>query len=146
MVNYRNSDNPYKAQRAGNCEDEIKKVSHMSAYICITDFIQFVYNKSSKVMKGAQFGNNWYFYHDALSLMKVKDTKEWMIKQGIFAKWILPLNDLNKGKPFAGHPVGNLLELILLECPLCNDFNQSVNYHINITRKLDEEDDIQFSM
>ena len=145
-VDFKKADNPYKVRNPNDWEMEIKKVSHMSSYVCITDLISFMFAESKRLMNGTKFENNWYFYHDALSLMKAKDAKEWMRKEGILDKWILPLNELNKGTSFAGHPVGNSPELMPLDCSLFNDVNQSVNYHINITRNLSEEDDKKFSM
>ena len=116
----------------------------MSSYVCIIDLISFMFAESKRLMNGTKFENNWYFYHYALSLMKAKDAKEWMRKEGILDKCILPLNELNKGTSFEGHPVGNSPELMPLHCSLFNDV--SVNYHINITRKLSENDDKKFSM
>lgn len=145
-VDFKKAENPYKARNPNDWEMEIKKVSHMSSYVCITNLIRFMFAESKRLMNRTKFESNWYFYHDTLSLMKTKDATEWMRKEGILDKWILPLNELNKGTSFEGHPVGNSSELMPLDCSLFNDVNMYVNYHINITRKLSENDDKKFSM
>ena len=56
---YKKSTNPYSERNLKNWGNEIKKVSHMSAYVCITDLIQFIYDESKKVMEGTKFVENW---------------------------------------------------------------------------------------
>ena len=94
-------------------------------------------------MKDTIYRDNWLFYHDALTLMKAEDCKNWMKQNGIFKHWILPMNDLNYGTPYFGHPIGNSPELMPLDCSLFADLKRSVQYHVLLTSKLDEVVDKQ---
>ena len=83
---------------------------------------------SAKVMKGTEFENNWFFYHDTLSLMTSKTTKDWMKGKGYYKRCIRPSNDLYKNKPelltkFKDNPIGNSPEFM----PWDNHLNQDVH-------------------
>jgi hypothetical protein len=49
-----------------------------SSYVCITELVRHIHDETQKVMKGTKHEDDWYFYHDALSLMTAKDTIEWI--------------------------------------------------------------------
>ena len=64
----------------------------------------------------------------------------------MLTKWILPLNGLNHGMPFSGHPIGNSPELMPLDCSLFADLNTCVQYHIMITQIFPENDIRKFNI
>ena len=80
--------------------------------------------------------------------MKVEDFKDCMKGKGIFKHWILPMNDLNKGTPYYGHPIGNSPEIMPLDCSLFCDLKRSVQYHVLLTSKLNDavDKDKKFSI
>ena len=77
-------------------------------------------------MKGTKYEGNWIFYHDALSFLTAKETKKWMTEtifedKSIISKWLIPINDVNKGTTYHNRPVGNSPECIPLDNCLNND-------------------------
>ena len=64
-------------------------------------------------MEGTQYENNWYFYHDALSLMTSARTKERMKQKGYYEGWVLPkmklyTQDSNElQKKYGDNPIRN---------------------------------------
>lgn len=127
-------------------EEEIKKVAGMWPYICITDMVQHIHDETQRTMKGTMHEDHWFFYHNALSLMKAKDCKEWMSKKGHLCRWMLPVNNLNKGTPFEGHPVGNSQELMPLDYNFFWDINVSVDYHCITTKDFNKNYPKKFSL
>ncbi len=43
--------------------------------------IKFLVTESARVMKGTIHEEDFYFYHDALSLMTAKETRKWMCEK-----------------------------------------------------------------
>ena len=148
FVDHKLQDNPYLSRYGSEWEIEIAKVSMMSSYVCVTEMVMHIYEKSADIMKDTKYKDNWLFYHDALTLMKVEDCKDWMKGKGIFKHWILPMNDLNKGTSYYGHPIRNSPELMPLDCSLFCDLKRSVQYHILLTNKLNDavDKDKKFSI
>ena len=103
--------------------------------------VEHIYNASKQLFQGTKHEDDWCFYHDALSLMNANDCKRWMEAKGILSRWILPLNNLNAGTPYDGHPVGNSPELMPLDCSLFRDLKISVYYHVCMTKHLHERDE-----
>ena len=62
-------DNPYKSKYQSEWRNEIKRCRLLSPYVCVTDLVTHIITKSKKVMTGTKHENDWYFYHNALSLM-----------------------------------------------------------------------------
>jgi hypothetical protein len=89
---------------------------------------------------------DWYFYHDALSLMTARESIAWMKEQGYHDRWLLPLCDANEGTTFAGRPIGNSPEMMPLDSSLNKDVDDGVHRHISFTNHLDEDDPRKFSM
>ena len=49
---------------------------------------------SEKMFKGTEHEDNWYFYHDALSLMTSAEYIAWMKDVGYCKRWLLSQLDL----------------------------------------------------
>ena len=50
----------------------------MSKFCCITDLIQFMMKEAKNLIKGSAHEDDFFIVHDALVLMTVKETIEWM--------------------------------------------------------------------
>ena len=86
-------------------------------------------NEAEKLMKGSVHENDFFIVHDALVLMTAKEKINWMRKNGYLHRWLLPLNVLQDGTPYAGHPVGNSPELMHLDNSLNCDILHSLRMH-----------------
>ena len=64
-----------------------------------------------------------------LVLMTAKETINWMKEKGYLHRWLLPLNGLQDGTPYAGRPVGNSPEFMPLDNSLNRDILQSLRFH-----------------
>lgn len=97
----------------------------------------------NRIMTGTKHVNDWYFYHDALSLLTSKDSKEYMTNKTAYGKsaidrWLLLYNDLNKGTPYHGRPVGNLPEFMPLDNLLNYNLQLSHKHHCAVTAHLED--------
>ena len=117
----------------------------MNKFMCIKELIKHIHDKSESVMKRTKYENDWFFYHDALSLMTAKTTITWMKEQGYYKRWVLPLG-INKGTPFFGRPIGNSPEMMPMDSSLNKDVDDEVWYHVSLTTTLSEENPLKFSM
>ena len=124
----------------------ITQTNFMRKYVCITTIVRHIIEESAKIMKNTKHENDWYFYHDALSLMTSSHTKDWMEKEGIYHRWLLPKNGLNKGTPYEKYPTGNSPELMPLDTTLFQDILVSLKRHIVYTQKLPKDDMKKFSI
>ena len=121
----------------------MRKHSLMTPYICITEVVKHIVTASAKLYKGTKYENNWFFYHDALSLMTSTATLEWMVKQGYFKYWILPVLGLNEDDPdlsqYIGCPVGNCPENMPWDTSLNQDLHEAVWAHVSMTFELHQD-------
>ena len=79
----------------------------MSKFWCITDLIRFMMKEAKNLMKGSVHEDDFFIVHDALVLMTAKEKIEWIKDKNYFHHWLLPMNGLQDGTPYAGFPVGN---------------------------------------
>ena len=104
----------------------------MSKFCCITDLIRFMMKEAEILMKGSVHKDNFFIVHDALVLLTAKETIEWMKENKCFHLWLLPLNGLQDGTPYAGRPVDNSPEFMPLDNSpnsLNRDILQSLRFH-----------------
>ena len=94
----------------------------MSKFCCITDLISFMTKEAENLMKGSVHGNDLFIVHYSLVLMTTKETIEWMKENNCFHSWLLLMDGLQDGTPYAGRPVGNSPEFITLD----NSFNREI--------------------
>ena len=73
----------------------------MSTFCCITDLIRFIMKEADNLMKGPVHEDDLFIVHDALVLMTVKETIEWMKENNCFHRWLLPINGFQDGTPYA---------------------------------------------
>ena len=79
-------------------------------------------NEAEKLMKGSVKEDDYFIVHDALVLMTAKETINWMRQKEYLHHWLLPLDVLQDGTPYAGRPFGNILEFM----PLGNSLNKGI--------------------
>jgi len=149
-VDYRKAQNPYKEKYGDDCEKKISQSAAMRPFRCITELIEHVIAEGHRIFKGTTHEHDWVFYHDALSLMTAKDTKEWMCEKGYLERWILPQNGLLKDNPalkrFWDRPIGDSPELMPLDNTLNKDIHEAVIRHMAATMNLEDDDPRKFSM
>ena len=87
----------------------------MSKFCCITDIISFMMNEAKKLMKGSVHEDIFFIVQNILVLMIAKENINWMRQNRYLHRWLLPLNGLKDGTPYAIHPVGNRPEFMPLE-------------------------------
>ena len=126
---HRKSINPYHSRYGEGWVEKLKSSTAMSKFCCITDLICFMMNESETLMKGSVHEDDLYIVHDALVLMTTKETINWMKQKGYLHRWLLSLNGLQDGTPFAGRPVGNSPEFMPLDNSLNRDILQSLRFH-----------------
>ena len=68
--------------------------------------------EAENLMKESVHKDDFFIIHDALVLMTVKETIEWIKENNCFHRWLLPMNGLQDGTPYDGRPVGNSPEFI----------------------------------
>ena len=80
-------------------------------------------------MKRSVYEDDFFIVHDALVLLKSKGKINWMIQKGYLHRWLLPLNVLQDGTPYASRPVGNSPEFMHLDNSLNRDILHSLRFH-----------------
>ena len=66
--------------------------------------------------------------------MTAKETIKWIKEKNCFHRWLLPMNGLQDGTPYAGSPVGNSPEFTPLYHSLNRDILQSLRFHCVLSR------------
>ena len=82
-IDHRKHENPYKSRYGSDWKTQLKKSVTFCHSISICDYIKHIMEQSRNIMKDTIHEDTWMVYHDALSLMTSKSTKEWMRKKGI---------------------------------------------------------------
>jgi hypothetical protein len=150
VLDHRLAENPYLSLYGEEWEETIKRSASLGAYVSIADMIEFMVGESQRVMTGTHHEDDWFFYHDALSLMMAKETIEWMRKKDYLRRWLLPINQLSEDdkdlKNFLHRPIGNSPEMMPWDCSLNKDIKDAVMRHVCYTCHLPEDDVRKFSL
>ena len=109
IKDHRKAKNPYFSRYGEIWIEKLKSSSSMSNFCCITDLIRVMMTEAEKLMKGSVHEDDFFIFHDALVLMAAKETIEWTKENNCFHCWLLPMNGLQDGTPYARRPVGNSL-------------------------------------
>ena len=147
-IDYRTFANPYQERYKENWEKEIKKALSKKV-VCVEDMVTHIFETTKEVFADTKFKDNFYFYHDALSLMTCAETIKWMKEKDYYKHWLLPEMNLNSSGPTArykGRPVGDSPELMPLDSTLNKDVDDAVNMHVAYTSHISKDDPHQFSM
>ena len=86
------------------------------------------------LMKRSVHEDYFFIVHDALVLMTVKETIEWMKEKNCFHCWLLPMNGLQDRTPYSGRPVGNSPKFMPLDNSLNRDILHSLRFHCVLSR------------
>ncbi len=150
-IDHRKKDNPYKSKYGTEWKKYLKKSVTFSHSVSIADYIVHMMEESKRVMEGTIHEDTWMVYHDALSLMTSKGTKDWMKKKGYYERWVLPSEDLYDTldpeikRKYKQNPIGNSPEFMPLDAHLNQDVHASHDFHKCITAHLDEDHPNKFS-
>ena len=71
-------------------------------------------NEAEKLTKRSVHEDDLYIVHDALVLMAAKEKIKWMKQKGYLHHWLLPLNGLQDGTPYADRPGGIIPEFVVI--------------------------------
>ena len=119
VKDHRKARNPYYSRYGERWVEKLKSSSSMSKLCCITDLIRFMMKEAENLMKGSVHEDDIFIVHNDLVLMTAKETIQWMKKKNYYHRWLLPMNVLKDGTPYAGRPVGN--------SPKCMPLDNSLN-------------------
>lgn len=150
IIDHRASSNPYRSKFGEDWEQHLQASPTFSNSSCICNYIEHMMRESEQVMKGTIHEKTWMVYHDALSIMTSRSTKEWMKEKGYLDRWILPSSDLYDNLPinarrfYQGKPVGNSPEFMPLDTHLNQDLHYSHDFHATITQHLSDDDPKKF--
>ncbi|CAB9515795.1 hypothetical protein SEMRO_739_G195380.1 [Seminavis robusta] len=149
-TDHRKAANPYQS-RWGD-EERLEGSSGMSRYVCVTTMVEHIFEETKEHMQEihGEDCDDWWVYHDALSLMTATTTRAWMEEKGYLKHWILPECGLNTHTPkhkqyYSKAPVGNSPELMPWDCSLNKDFDDAISHHITQTHHLAEDHECKFS-
>eukprot|EP00940_MAST-03C_sp_MAST-3C-sp2_P002550 g2550.t1 len=140
VVDHRQADNPYKSLYGSSWRMKVSRKIHK---ICVTHLVEHMITESRRIIGSDDF----YIYHDALTMMTSAKCKQWMSEKGYWKHWLLPVNGLNDDiKGYGCRPVGNSPELMPLDCSLFADLKNAIIRHISVTANLRKEDPRKFSL
>jgi hypothetical protein len=89
--------------------------------------------------------DDWYIYHDALSLMTSHETRDWMQTKGYLQRWILPLHGLNDNLPyFQARPPGNSPELMPMDAYINRYWHTMVSRHVRWSEGMSETETVMW--
>ena len=145
-IDHKLAPNPYKSLYGDDWREKIKTCTGLSRSMSIHMLVQSIYDNSKEVFRGTKHEDNWYFYHDALSLMTADECKEYMQRQGILKHWILPQFGINEGTVYNMRPVGNSPEMMPLDSNLNKDIHEAAHSHCVYTADLPDTDPRKFSL
>lgn len=149
-IDHRKADNPYQSKFGDQWEKHLRQSNAFSTCIVVTEYIEFMMEQSAAVMKGTKHEDDWYVYHDSLSIMTAEKTKKWMREKGYLQRWILPTDDLYCDDPelkkrYSNNPLGNSPELMPWDTHLNQDVHSSHDFHVVSTSHLPEDHPNKFS-
>ena len=148
---HRKHPNPYYS-KWGDIEGEkkIRKCTALNKFCCIKELVIHIVDESKAMFKGTDHENNWFFYHDALSMMTSADTIVWMRREGYLKHWILPQHGLLDGTRYENKLPGDSPELMPMDSTLNKDIDDCGKRHVAVTCHLewnkDYKDQRKFSL
>jgi hypothetical protein len=151
IIDHRQSDNPYLSRYGDVWETKIARTTRCKPFVCITSLLHHIFKVTSLSFKGTPFAKTCYVYHDALSLMTAKATREWMKTQKIdgrsyFDMWLIPKNGLlDHLKTYVDKFIGNHPEWMCWDACLNRDVHCAVFRHCVITQHMSASDPKKFT-
>ena len=151
FIDHRRASNPYQSRYGNEWEAKLKNSAALSKFTVISDYIDHIFCESKKVMRGTKHQDDWMVYHDALSLMTAKESKDYMREKDYLKRWILPSHDLFEDSPdlanykYAKNPPGNSPEFMPWDTHLNKDLHDAHDEHVLLTRQLPDNHPHKFS-
>ena len=139
VIDHRRAANPYESRYGDEWQTHIRDDIRKSGSVCITDLIEHMCTETAAAYKGTKFEDSWFFYHDALSQLTCKRTREWMQEKDLFKRWLLPVGECNVGTVYFGRPVGNTPEVMCWDCSLNHDVHTTVEFYSSLCRWIPED-------
>ena len=102
----------------------------MNKFLCNKELITHIAEETRRVMRGSAFQDNFYLYHNALSLMAAAETRNWMRKLDYERYLLLPMKNLNI------RTISYHRKVLLLDCSFFIDLHASANRHVSLTHLL----------
>ena len=112
---HRKAKSPYILRYGEMWWDKLKSPTAMYKLCCISNLILFMMNEAENLIKGSVHEDNFFIVHDALVLMTLKETINWMRNNSYLHMWLLHLNGLQYGTPYASRRVGNSPDFMPLD-------------------------------
>ncbi len=137
--------NPYKSRFGHLWRDKIKKLTFLLKFVCMKHLVEHIYIKINN-FANTEYANNFFFYHNTLSLMTANNTAAWMKELNIYQHWFLPELDINAGTCYQGCPLGKLPKMMPLDASLNKDVDDGVRTHIGFTNGLVSNNTLKFCM
>ena len=134
VVDHRRSPNPYKSRYGDAWEEYIREDIRRAGWVCITDLILHMCKCTAAAYAGTEFEDSWFFYHDALTQLTCKRTREWMVQKDLMKRWLLPVGECNVGTVYFGRPVGNTPEIMPWDTSLNHDVHSRVEFYSAICK------------
>lgn len=149
-IDCRKAENPYERKYGANWKKEIANCTMLNSFMCITSMIEHIIKECTEFYRGGPHEDDWYFYHDALSLMTAKETIRWMTEKDYYKRWLLPVNGCYDDDPDlkkkGAVPMGDTPEMMTWDNVLNNDLHQTVARHVVFTSDLPNDDPRKFRM
>ena len=141
VVDHRAALNPYESRFPDDHEVKLKNSSALKPFVCVTDLISWMIKESHRMMRGTVHAEDWYFYHDALSLMTASATMKWMSESffggvSIKSRWLVPQKGCNGDTVYKGRVVGNSLEFMPLDNSLFADLKAFIGASLYCHKKI----------
>jgi hypothetical protein len=146
---HRKATNPYLSRfGVAKWREEVLKSPLMKSVTNVRDLVEHIVETSQLHFNDSVYEINWYFYHDALSLMTATETVKWMKSKGYYKHWILPQHELNKKLKYYSRvqPVGNNPGGVCWDNSLNKDHNDAALRHVAATILLPKTDPRKFSL
>ena len=132
IVDHRLSTNPYLSRYGDDWKEHIRLDIRRAGSVCITELIKHICACTEAAGKR-------YFYHDALTQLTCKRTREWMAENDLLKFWLLPVGPCNEGTVYFGRPVGNTPEIMPWDCSLNADVHSCVEFYSTVCKWLPKE-------
>jgi len=113
--------------------------------VSINKLIDHMFVESEKVFRGTIHEDDWFIYHDALTLFSSAVSLQYMSDKGYKDHLILPQLGCNDGTNYKNRMVGMRPEMMPLDAHLNQDTHESVDRHCNLTSHLPDNDPRKYS-
>jgi hypothetical protein len=130
VLNHTKEANPYKSKfEEEEWKQRLTESSGVHRYRSVMDLAEYMVAEGYLLF----LDGNFWFYHNALSLLTAKQTRQERQEKGYLKHWILPELGLNKKTIYAKRPPGNSPEMMPWDCTLNNLLVEAVMRHMSVS-------------